>query len=175
MTSVHLTSLFTAKMLFFYNTCFSLHVFDVSAVEQLMFWHPRGTHPTQTTQSSHPTLLIKYFPSKHAFSSCPSAPLCQTCAALLKCWIINVHKHFKRWRTIAPKLARWSCIWWGYCFRQWGKVQTVFWTSNLLMERNQIIKPAQSVFTPRTNTSGGHLRTLVIADLCEYLLQEALL
>ena len=20
----------------------------------------------------------------------------------------------------------WSCIWWGYCFRQWGKVQTVF-------------------------------------------------
>lgn len=41
------------------------------------------------------------------------------------------------------------------------------------MERNQMIKPVQSVFTPRTNTSGEHLRTWFIADLCEYLLQKA--
>lgn len=112
---------------------------------------------------------MKHFPlklafSSHAFSSCPSALLCQTCAALLKCWIINVHKHFKRWRAIALKHAWWGYIWWGYCFRQRGKVQTVFWASSPLMERNQMIKPVQFVFIPRTNTSGEHSRTLVEAD-----------
>lgn len=39
------------------------------------------------------------------------------------------------------------------------------------MEGNQMIKLMQSVSTPRTNTSGEHLRTFVIADLCGYLLQ----
>lgn len=97
-----------------------------------------------------------------AFSACPSAPLCQTCAALLKCWIINVHKHFKHWRVIALKLAHWSCIWWGYCFRQQGKVLTMFfWRMTCLWKAIRWL--SLSVFTPRTNTSGELLRTLVIA------------
>lgn len=50
------------------------------------------------------------------------------------------------------------------------KVQTVFWAGNLLVERNQMIKPVQSVFAPWSNTSREYLRTLVTADLCEYLL-----
>lgn len=141
--------------------------FDISGA----LTRPRPHNPHIPHYKTTQFFWWNIFPLKQAFSCCPSAPLCQTCAALLKCWIINVHKHFKRWRAIALKLARWSCVWWGYCFRQQGKVQTVFWASNLLMERNQMIKPLQSVFTPRTKTSGEHLRTLVIADLCEYSLQ----
>ena len=94
----------------------------------------------------------------------PSALLCQTCAALLKCWIINVHKHFKRWGAIAPRLACWRCVRWGYCFRQGGGKHRP-----VLGERSAGGKKSDdlpSVFTPRTNTSGEHLRTLVKADLC---------
>lgn len=47
-----------------------------------------------------------------------------------------------------------------------GESTDRFWASSLLVERNQMIKPLQSVFAPRTNTSGEHLRTEVIADWC---------
>lgn len=39
------------------------------------------------------------------------------------------------------------------------------------MQRNQMIKAVQSVFTPRTNTSRELLKTVVTADLSQYLLQ----
>lgn len=101
---------------FFWNPFFLLGVFDVSAAGHHFDILGDPTWPTKTTQPLHPTLwnnttlLVKRFPLRHTFSSCPRALLCQTCAALLKSWIINVHKHIKCWRATALKLAPWRCI-----------------------------------------------------------------
>lgn len=142
------------------------------------FCLPGGAHPTWPHSPDnlqipqHKTTQLRWWNFFH--SNMPSPParalLCQTCAALLNCWITNVHKHFKRWGEIAVELARWSCIWWGYCFRQRGREQSIFWANNLLMERSQMIKSEQPVSTPRRHNKGKHLRALVLADLCVYLL-----
>lgn len=112
-------------------------------------------------------VFMKTFPIQHAFSSCPNARLCQTCAALLKCWLINVHKHFKHRKAVALELLAWtSCFWWGYCFRQLGKVKTGFLLGEESSHGRESHDAACAVrIGPRINAISGHGRNSVTADL----------
>lgn len=144
--------------------------FDIPGV----LTQPRPHNPHIPHHKTTQLFWWNIFPLMHALSAYPSAPLCQTCAGLLKCWTVNVHKHFKHWRAISLKP---SYICWGYCFRQQGKVQiSIFFFGQVICSwkgfrslKILMITALQSVFTPRTNSSGKHLRTSVKTDLCEYL------